>query len=58
VIKWRRIRWAGHMALMGEEMTCIGPWWGNRRERAHWGDLRVDGSIILEWNSRRLDVGM
>ena len=21
--------------------------WGNRREREHWGDLRVDGFIIL-----------
>jgi len=26
---------------------CIGSWWGNRRERAHWGDLGVDGWIIL-----------
>ena len=21
---------------------CIGSWWGNRRERVHWGDLGVD----------------
>ena len=36
----------------------IGSWWGNRRERYHWGDLGVDGWIILGWISRRLDVGM
>ena len=43
VIKWRRMRWAGHVARMGEERVCIGSWWGNRRERDHWGDLGVDG---------------
>jgi len=32
--------------------------WGNRRERDHWGDLGVDGWIILGWISRRWDVGM
>ena len=36
----------------------IGSLWGNRRERDHWGDLGVDGWIILEWISRRWDVGM
>jgi hypothetical protein len=37
---------------------CIGSWWGNRRETDHWGDLGVDGWIILGWISRRWDVGM
>ena len=36
VIKSRRMRWAGHVARMGEERGCIGSWWGNRRERDHW----------------------
>jgi len=35
----RRMRWAGHVARMGEERGCIGSWWGNRREGDHWGDL-------------------
>ena len=30
----------------------------NRRERDHWGDVGVDGWIILGWISRRWDVGM
>jgi len=31
---------------------CIGSWWGNWREGDHWGDLGVDGWIILGWISR------
>jgi len=31
--------------------------WGNRREGDHWGDLGVDGRIILGWISRRWDLG-
>jgi len=30
---------------------------GNRRERDHWGDLGVDGWIILGRISRNWDVG-
>ena len=33
-------------------------WWRNRRVRDHWGDLGVDGCIILGWISRRWDVGI
>ena len=58
VIKSRRMRWAGHVARIGEERGCIRSWWGNRRERAYWGDLGVDGWIILGWISRRWDVGI
>ena len=36
----------------------IGSWWGSRRERDHWGDLGIDGMIILEWISMRWDVGI
>ena len=58
VIKPRRMRWAGHVARMGEERGCIGSQWGNRRVRDHWGDLGVDGWIILGSSSRRWNVGI
>jgi hypothetical protein len=50
------MRWAGHVTSMGEERGCTGSWWGNRRERDHWGDLGVDGWIILGLNSGKWDV--
>jgi len=37
---------------------CMGSCWGNRREEDHWGDLGVDGWIILGWISRRWDMGI
>ena len=40
------------------DMLCVGSWWGNRRERDHWGDLGVDGWIILGWIFGRWDVGI
>jgi len=43
---------------MGEERRCTGFCWGNRREGDHWGDLGVDGWIILGWISRRCDVSI
>jgi len=56
VIKSRRMRWAGNVACMSELRGCLGSWWGNRREGDHWGDLGVDGWIILGWISRRWNV--
>jgi len=35
VIKSRRMRWAGHVACVGEGRGRIGSWWGNRREGDH-----------------------
>jgi len=52
------MRWAGHVARMGDERERIGSWWGNRREGDHWGDLGVDVWIILGWICSRWDVGI
>ena len=38
--------------------TNIGFWWGNTRERDHWGDSGVDGRIILRWIFRKRYVGV
>ena len=52
------LRWAGHVARMGEERGYIGSCWGNRRGGGYWGDLGVDGWIILGCISRRWDVAI
>jgi hypothetical protein len=32
---------------------CTEFWWGNLRERDHWGDPDVDEKIILRWIFRK-----
>jgi len=56
VINWKRMRWAGHVALWGKGEACTGSWWGNLRERDHLGDPDVDERIILRWIFRKWDV--
>jgi hypothetical protein len=48
-MKSRRMRWAGHVAHMGEERkVCTGFWWeGLKEERHHLEDQGVDGRIGL-----------
>jgi hypothetical protein len=52
-IKSRRLRWAGHVARMGEEKTCTGFWWESlkgkslERPRRRWEDgIKMDLSEI------------
>ena len=35
--------------MWGKGEARIGFWWGNLRERDHWGDTNADGRIILRW---------
>jgi len=58
VIKSRRMRWAGHVARMGEERGVYRVVVGKPEGKSHWGDLGVDGWIILGWISRRWDVSI
>jgi hypothetical protein len=47
----------GMWRVWGRGEVCTGFWWGNLRERDHWGDLDADGRIILRWIFRKWDVG-
>ena len=58
VIKSRRMRWAGHVARMGDDRGVYRVLVGKPEGKSHWGDLGVDGWIILGWISRRWDVGI
>ena len=49
VVKSRRMRWAGHVARMGEGSGVHRVLVGKPEGKNHWGDLDVDGRIILRW---------
>jgi hypothetical protein len=51
-----RMRWAGHIARMGEGQVYTIFLWGEVTERDHLEDLGVDGRIILRWIFSKWDV--
>jgi hypothetical protein len=52
------MRWAGHVARIGERSGNTGFRWGNLRVRDHLGDPGVDGGIILRWIFRKWNLGI
>jgi hypothetical protein len=53
VVKSRRMRWAGHVARIGDGRGVHRILVGNMRERDLWGDTDVDGRVILRWIFRK-----
>ena len=58
VIQSRTMRWAGHVARMGEGRGVYKVLVGKHEGKRPLGDLGIDGRIILGRISRRWDVGM
>ena len=55
VVKSRRMRWAGHVARMGEDRGVHILLVGKPEGKDLWGDQDVDGRIILRWILRKLE---
>jgi hypothetical protein len=53
VIKSRRMRWAGHVACLGESRGVCKVLVGKSGERDHLEDPCLDGKIILGWIFRK-----
>jgi hypothetical protein len=56
-IKSRRMRWAGHVARMGEGRNVYRVWWESPKEKDHLEDQGVDGRMGSKWILGRLVVG-
>jgi len=49
MMKSRRLRWAGHMARVGERSGVCWIWWAFRMERYRLEDPGMGGRILLKW---------
>jgi hypothetical protein len=56
VIKSRRMRWAGHVARMGEGRGVYRVLVGKPEGKRPWGEPGVDGRIMLGWIFQQWDV--
>ena len=57
VIKSRRMRWARHVARIGDGKCSYRILVGKPEGREHLGDTGVDGRIILRWIFKKWDMG-
>jgi hypothetical protein len=46
--KSRRLRWAGHMELLGKSDVNTRFCWGNSKVREHLEDRGVDGPVLID----------
>jgi hypothetical protein len=53
-IKSSRMRWAGHVADMGEGRKCTGFWWESPKEKDHLKHQGIDGRMGSKWTLGRL----
>jgi len=56
VIKSRRMRWAGHVARMGESRSVHRVLVWKPEGKRPFGRPSLDGRIILRWSFRKWDV--
>jgi hypothetical protein len=57
-VKSRRMRWAGHVARMGEgREKCTGFWWESPKEGDHSEDQGIDGRMGLKMEVREIGWG-
>jgi len=49
--------WAEHLARTGKEKLHKGVWWGKLKEARHFGELCLDGSILLKCILNKYVVG-
>jgi hypothetical protein len=57
-IKSRRMRWAGHVACMGEGRNVYRVLVGKPEEKDHFEDQKVDGRMDSKWTLGRLLGGV
>jgi hypothetical protein len=57
-IRSRRMRWAGHVADIGEGRNVYRVWWESPKEKDHLKDQGVDGRLRSKWTLGRMVAGV